>query len=432
MVIYTVQKGDSLYSIARTYGTTADRIAADNDLDSLRNLTVGQTLVILQPLITYRVRAGDSVYSIANQFGISLNQLWRNNPSLRGGETIIPGQLLNIVLPETKFDKEIDVNGYVYPNVSEEVLRRTLPYLTYLTIFTYGIADDGSLVDVDDEGIIQLARSYGVAPLMQISSLNERGVFSSATAARLFSDPVLQDRVIAEIEGVLREKRYSGVDVDFEYVEGEYADAYVEFVRKLREALAPDGYEVFVALAPKYEADQEGLLYEGHDYRGLGEAADAALIMAYEWGYRFGEPQAVAPIDKVRRVMDYAVTEIPPEKLFLGTPNYGYDWPLPFVQGATEASSLSNQEAIERATEKKAAIEFDPIAKSPYYNYFERTTGRPVEHVVWFEDGRSVDATMDVVNDYGIRGVTVWNLMRYFPQLWTVLNSTFRIRRGLQ
>ena len=432
MIIYTVQKGDSLYSIARAYGTTADRLAADNDLDSFRSLTVGQTLVILQPLLTYRVKSGDSVYSIANQFGITLNQLWRNNPSLRGGEVVVPGQFLNIVLPETIFGKEIDVNGYVYPNVSEDVLRRTLPYLTYLTIFTYGIADDGTLVEVNDERIIELARSYGVAPLMQISSLNERGVFSTETAARLFSDPALQDRVIAQIEEVLRAKRYSGVDVDFEYVEGEYAEAYVEFVRKLREALAPDGYEVFVALAPKYEADQEGLLYEGHDYRGLGEAADAALIMAYEWGYRFGEPQAVAPIDKVRRVMDYAVSQIPPEKLFLGTPNYGYDWPLPFVQGQTEGRSLSNVEALERAGEKNAAIQFDTTAASPYYHYFDRVNGRPVEHVVWFEDAKSVEATMRVVNDYNIRGLTVWNLMRYFPQLWSVLNGTFRIRRGLE
>ena len=128
MVIYTVQSGDSVYSIARAYGTTPDRIIADNDLKAPYDLVVGQTIVIQQPLISYRVRSGDTVYSISQQFGISLNQLCRNNPALMGGSNLIPGQTLNIILPQPTYDREIDVNGYVYPNVSRETLQRTLPY----------------------------------------------------------------------------------------------------------------------------------------------------------------------------------------------------------------------------------------------------------------------------------------------------------------
>ena len=282
MIIYTVNRGDSVYSIARAYGTTPERIIADNDLKNPAGLVVGQTLVIQQPLVSYRVRSGDTVYSISRQFGISLNQLYRNNPVLMGGGNLSVGQVLNIVLPQPQYDREIDINGYVYPNVSRETLRRTLPYLTYITVFTYGIGEDGALIDVDDEEIIELARQYGVAPIMQISSITERGTFSTETAARLFLDTALQDRVIEAIVKTLEEKRYAGVDVDFEYVEAQYAAAYADFVEKLRSRLNPLGYEVFVALAPKYSADQQGLLYEGHDYPTLGANSDGALIMSYE------------------------------------------------------------------------------------------------------------------------------------------------------
>lgn len=282
MIIYTVKNGDSVYSIARAYGTTSERIIADNDLSDPAGLVVGQTIVIQQPLVSYRARSGDTVYSISRQFGISLNQLLRNNPVLKGGSNLAVGQPLNIVLPQPVYDREVDVNGYVYPNVSRETLMRTLPYLTYITVFTYGIREDGTLIDVDDEEIIELARQYGVAPIMQISSITERGTFSTEAAARLFSDEALQNQVIEELLSVLEEKRYTGVDVDFEYVEGQYADAYVAFVDKLHSRLNPLGYEVFVAVAPKYNADQPGLLYEGHDYPGLGAAADGILIMSYE------------------------------------------------------------------------------------------------------------------------------------------------------
>lgn len=282
MIIYTVKKGDSIYKIAREFGTAAEQIVADNGLSEPSALVVGQTLVILQPLLTYRVRNGDTVYSVSRQFGISVNQLYRNNPSLGGQPMLSVGQLLNIILPQPIHEREIEVNGYVYPNVNRETLLQTLPYLTYLTIFTYGIRENGTLTDVDDEEIVSLARQNGVAPIMQISSLTERGTFSSAVAARLFSDEALQDRVIEQMIEVLKAKNYAGVDVDFEYVEAQYADAYVGFLEKLHGRLAPLGYKLFVALAPKYSAEQEGLLYEGHDYAGLGGAADGVLLMTYE------------------------------------------------------------------------------------------------------------------------------------------------------
>ena len=134
----------------------------------------------------------------------------------------------------------------------------------------------------------------------------------------------------------------------------------------------------------------------------------------------------------MRRVVDYGVSEILPEKIFLGVPNYGYDWTLPYVAGETRARSLSNVEAVTLAREKHAAILFDEVAQAPYFRYYERENGRPREHVVWFEDARSVAAMLSLVSEYGLRGFSVWNLMRYFPQLFLVLNNTFRIRRGLE
>lgn len=432
MVIYTVKQGDSLDGIAAQFGTTAERITADNLLERPNELVVGQTLVILEPLVSYRVRSGDTLYSITRQFGTNTNTLWRNNPSLGGETEVLVGQPLNIVLPETLYNRRIESGGYIYANVSEETLRRTLPYLTYLTIFTYGFREDGTLIEIDDERIVELARTYGVAPVMHLSSLSERGTFSTELSARLLGDETLQTKVIDEVERVLRAKRYEAIDVDFEYVNGQYAEAYVDFIRKLRERLSPLGIKVFVALAPKYSADQEGLLYEGHDYVGMGEAADGVILMTYEWGYSRGEPQAVSPIDKVRRVVEYAVSVIPREKIFLGTPNYGYDWRLPFVMGETVARSLSNVEAVKQAWDKSALISFDETAKAPTYRYYDRENTRPVEHVVWFEDARSAAATMALIEEFSLRGFFVWNAMRFFPSLWQIANGSFPIRRYYQ
>ena len=137
---------------------------------------------------------------------------------------------------------------------------------------------------------------------------------------------------------------------------------YADFVRRATQVLKIFGYTVTVALAPKTSAQQRGLLYEGIDYRLLGEAANHVMLMTYEWGYSQGPPMAVAPINMVRKVVEYAVSEIPPEKIILGIPNYGYDWPLPFERGVTRARSLGTLEAVKLAVDFGVDIRFDETA----------------------------------------------------------------------
>jgi len=420
-----------VYSIARQYGVPASRIITDNMLMNPGQLVVGQDLVILFPTITHTVRGGDTLSGIADLYGVSLLTLYRNNPQLGGMPGIFPGQVLNIAY-ETPPLGVLRSNGYAYTNIDRSVLRRTLPYLTYLSVFNYGITEDGTLLPPpgDDTEIIALAKEYSTIPLLVLTSLTEAGTFSSARAELVLNDPDVRAQVIGSTVETVRSRGYGGVDVDFEYIPAGSADAYAEFITLLQDALGEEG-EVFVSLSPKYRADQPGLLYEGHDYAALGSAADHVLVMTYEWGYTYGPPRAVSPLPEVRRVLDYAVTEIPREKILMGVPNYGYDWPLPYVRGETKAQSLGNVAAVERALQRNTVIEYDEEEQAPFYTYFDRpeTYSDAVEHIVWFQNARSADAQLRLVQEYGIAGIGVWNIMRYFPSLWLVLNQLYSIEK---
>ena len=133
---------------------------------------------------------------------------------------------------------------------------------------------------------------------------------------------------------------------------------------------------------------------------------------------------AVAPLPNVRRVVEYALTEIPAEKLWLGIPNYGYDWPLPFRQGVTKATSISNQYALQLALRYGAEILFDDTAQTPWFRY---TDEQDVEHKVWFEDARSIYAKLNLISEYRLSGAGYWNMMRPFTQNWQVLASLYQI-----
>ncbi len=428
MRIHTVQPGDTIYSIARQYSVPPSRLITDNLLTDPGRLAVGEDLVILYPTVVYTVRSGDTLASIADRFAIPQLTLYRNNPQLSGSPAIFPGQVLNIAY-DTPPDGSIVTNGYAYPFIDQTVLRQTLPYLTYLSVFHTGIAADGTLLfPENDTRLIEIAREYETVPLLTLTSPTENGTFSSERAAQVLTEQELGNRVIANVVEAIQQKGYGGVDVDFEYISAAAGAEYGNFLNRLRTALGESG-AVFVSLPPKYTADQPGLLYEGFDYPMLGNAVDRTLVMTYEWGYAFGPPMAVSPLPEVRRVLDYAVTAISPEKIFMGVPNYGYNWPLPYVRGKTKAQSLGNTAAVAQAVEKNAVIEYDDVSESPYYRYFDSTETGQVEHVVWFENARSSLAMTSLVREYGLGGVGVWNIMRFFPGLWQVVNSRYTIRK---
>lgn len=424
MTIHVVKPGDTVGSVAAYYGVDPLRLAADNEVPPNGALAIGQTLVVRFPRVVHAVLPGESLYSIATEYGVSIRQLWQNNWSLGGYKIVHPGDVLVISYIDENLGSAV-FNGYAYPFVDMGLLSSELPYVTNLAPFTYGITANGGLLPLDDELLLEAARQRDVRPVMHLSTLTESGQFDTQRGALILTDQRLQDRLVNAIEQTIQEKRYTGLDVDFEYLPGTLASAYAAFLDRLRQMLSPHGHALWAALAPKTSAQQPGLLYEGHDYSAVGAAVDAVLLMTYEWGYTAGPPMAVAPLPNVRAVLDYAVTEIPASKIFMGIPNYGYDWPLPFVQGVTRARSISNQRAIELAIRYNVEIQYDNIAQSPFFHY---TDDSGVVHEVWFEDARSMSQKLRLIAEYGFLGAGFWNMMRPFSQTWLATASMYTIQ----
>jgi len=375
----------------------------------------------------YVVKEHDTLDKIADTFMVSAEEIAYDN-QIAAPYPLAIGQALLIPTQEEIVQKRaVRVNGYAYPYIRTDVLVETLPYLTTLSVFSYGFTTNGNLIPpkTDDSRMIQEAWTQGTAPILVLTPFDQTGMFNNYLISEITHNMTAQQTLIDEMLLLMEEKGFAGIDLDFEYILPEDRVAYAEFVANVRAQAAPKGYPVSVALAPKTSANQRGLLYEGKDYKLLGAAADSVLLMTYEWGYTYGPPMAVAPINKVREVVEYAVTEIPTEKIDLGIPNYGYDWTLPFVQGVSKARTISNVEAVQLAIENDAVIQFDQTAMSPYFRYEKGG----VQHEVWFEDVRSMKEKFQLITDYNLRGMGYWQIMRLFRANWLLLADTFDIHR---
>ncbi len=377
MVIHVVKSGESLYSIAQQYGVNYLEVARENEIPVDQSLVVGQTIVLTQ--------AGD-----------------------------------------TKKLGMIQVNGYAFPNISDEVLEKTLPNLTFLSIFSYNILEDGTLANIEDQDLINKAKDKRVQPVMVISNIVEATGFNSDLVHTILADTAIQDKLIDNVINNMKQKGYEGVDVDFEYVYPYDRVAYNNFLKKLVDACHAEEFFVTTALAPKTFAEQKGKLYEAHDYAFHGNTVDHVIIMTYEWGYTYSAPMAVAPINLVENVIKYAVTDIPSDKIFMGVPNYGYIWKLPYEKG-TAAKAIGNYEAVDLARQYNARIEYDEEAQAPFFTYVDENKK---ENEVWFEDARSIKAKLELVAKYNLAGPSYWTINRFFPQNWLVLTSLFDVEKS--
>ena len=412
MKVYVVNEGDTLQSIAEKFRVSVERLAFDNEIQR-QELVVGQALLILEPEQIYTIEEGDTLAGIAEQFGQTVIHLVRSNPYLLNETFLLPGRQIVIDYKNTE-NREMDVSGYAYSFIKEAVLEETLLYIDELLPFSYGYNEDGSLIAMNDDRLLSEADRFGRRKRMVITPLDRNERFNNQLVVRLLESSVIQDTLLANILNVMREKGYRALDIDFEFIPAPYREAYVAFIQKTTKILHDSGFEVSVAVPPKIADDQPGLLYEGIDYEGIGRAADTVFLMTYEWGYKYGPPMAVAPVPNVRRVLDYAVSVIPNDKIYMGIPNYAYDWPLPFERNVTEAETIGNVEAVRRAYQYRTEILYDETARAPYYYY----TKEGIQHVVWFEDVRSIREKYNLVAEYGFRGAGYWNLMREFRANW--------------
>lgn len=374
----------------------------------------------------YVVEENDTVDRIGDYFGISPYALaWANQiePPYRlavGQALLIPGD--DSLPPDNR--RKISLGGYAYPWIDQDILEEIAPHLTEISIFSYGFTEEGALVPPQEEGerrILETAAIQNVMPALVLTPLDAEGRFNNHLVSVLVRDLSVQQRLIRELWAAVQEKGYQIVNVDFEYVLPEDRMPFVDFIRRLRVIFNLYGIRVTVALAPKTSDDQQGLLYEGIDYAALGEAANGVFLMTYEWGYTYGPPMAVAPLNMVRRVVEYAMTRIPRDKIILGIPNYGYDWPLSYVRGTTRARSLGYTEAIQLAIDHGVPIYFDETAQSPWFRYWQYG----IQHEVWFEDVRSYKAKFDLMDEFGLPGAGFWQLMRLFRAGWLLAESMY-------
>lgn len=426
MIIHVVRPNETIHTISEYYKIPVSRLILENGITNPDNLAIGQTIVIVQPETLYTVQRGDTLESIAEQHGTTPMELLRNNPHLSDREYLYASETI-VISYQTNRTRTIATSGYIFPYVEKSALIKTLPFLSYLTIFNYRATSNGEIIsNYDDTELIQLAKSYGTAPMMFISTMTGEGIISREVTYDILNNPTAQDRLIDNVLQILKTKGFYGINIYAETITFDNIDSIAEYLGRAVDIYHSEGFRVVLTVTPTTNINTPDISLEKIDYSKLSDLVDGIMFSSYDWARSYSFPNAIFPINIVREVLDYMVSIIPPEKIFLGITALGYDWTLPYVPGATEATVISYDSAVRIAADNGIPIQFNEAAQSPYFYYMDSDGNL---HVVWTKDARSFDARARLVEEYNLQGLSFWTVMKFDVQMWLIINTQYYIQK---
>lgn len=228
-----------------------------------------------------------------------------------------------------------------------------------------------------------------------------------------------------QIADYVEEYNLDGVNVDIENVTQDQRDAYTQFVRLLREKI-PSHKEVSVAVAANPNDWQTGW-HGSYDYAALAQYADHLLIMAYDEHYEGGEAGPVASVGFVERSIRYALSKTTADKIVVGVPFYGRVWSLDNNRIVGKGTSTKTIHQILENCE--ATVTYDQDSQSVKAEFvITETSGtftvgsgvvlQPGRYVAWFENDRSYQAKLSLIEKYNLKGAGAWSLGQEDTSIW--------------
>lgn len=281
--------------------------------------------------------------------------------------------------------------------------------------FWYGFGADGEIQDLagaGDPAVKDAARNSERAIIPTVTN-----DFDGPKASTVLGDPAKRAAHINGLVSMVESSGYTGVDIDYEAMAATDRGAFSDFLTQLGAALHARGKLLSVTVLPKVSEPGTWSGPQSLDYVAIGKSADQVRLMAYDEHYPGGPPGAIAPLDWVDKVLAFAVTQVPKEKIFLGVPSYAYDW-----AGSGNGKPLMLDNAVQLATDKGAQIQWDAQSASPHFDYAEGG----VAHTVWMENEQSLAAKIALTKRYDIAGIAIWRLGRQPVGTWKVLKDQLR------
>ncbi|HHY46104.1 MAG TPA: hypothetical protein GX506_02230 [Firmicutes bacterium] len=281
------------------------------------------------------------------------------------------------------------------------------------------LTSEGFLRESVNLRALEFARSHGLLVQGTVHNFVQTR-FVREIAHSVLTDPRAKGRAISNIIAAMARYRLDGAHIDLENVDPNDRQALTQFMKDLSEAARRQGLMVTQAVPGKTEENPRHPWSGGFDYRALEPSSDWLVIMAYEEHSATGPPGPLASYNWYRRVKDFAISQLPLDKIMITTGVYGYDWPVAPVETATTVTYAD----ILRITEVyQVPLTFAPDVRECTLAYRAPDTPEGRWHVVWYQCPEAAEWKFRLIRENGVRGTAIWQMGQEDPRVWELVAS---------
>lgn len=211
----------------------------------------------------------------------------------------------------------------------------------------------------------------------------------------------------ALVQNVISHK-LDGLNIDLENLTYEDKDNLTAFIKLLSAKLHPLNKKLSIAVG-SVEKHLTAGWKSAYDLANLSKYADYLFVMAYDQSWNGSAPGPVAALPWVEKQLQYMVTQIPKEKIILGVPFYGRAW-----TNGEGGGGITHSDTIQELEQNKATISWHQEHKVPFAKYTAKGNTREI----WFENTRSTQEKIRLINKYDVAGMGAWRLGQEDLSLW--------------
>lgn len=278
---------------------------------------------------------------------------------------------------------------------SYPALKRALPTLDWVipTWLSVSGPDMALHTHIDDRALSLIRGQKPSMPILPLLQNATDGNWDGPGLARMLADPDMRQARIQQLVDFLAAHHFQGVTIDFEEVPDSAQADLKTFLGELRTAFEPHDWGIVLSV-PFDDASW--------DYAGYANLVDFELLMAYDQHWAGLDPGSIAGEDWFERTLDKRMQVLDSDHTIIAIGGYGYDW----AKGKS-AETLTFQDAMDRAADAQADIDFDPDTQNPHFAYSEDDG---TEHQVWFLDAVTAYNEIHDADDYKPFGYALWRL----------------------
>jgi len=275
--------------------------------------------------------------------------------------------------------------------------------------------------------VLDVAHKQGL-PVMPIIA----GTGKDALHALLTSAPA-QNAMIGALVRESKRNGYVGMQIDFEDISWTDRDALSAVVKQAAAAMHQEELQLSIATvpnAPGFPGKGGFAKWIYQDWRGaydlktIAQSVDLICLMTYDQHTRWTAPGPVAGWDWTVENLDFALKDVPKEKLSLGIPLYGYHWfaGAPVERDKKEtpnisAESISTPDALLLAGSYKGVPQWDSADHSAWFFIYRDQ----MREWVFYTDAHAFQDRYKLAKDKSLQGVCSWVLGEEDPGIWDAL-----------